>query len=87
MTQIHDFAEHTSILLLVISTLASIVGFLFWRMISRIEKKIDGIEAMHHACKEELPNLYAGKEDFEYHYHEGRPAPVVINGRVFRRAG
>lgn len=42
----------------------------------------------HNECQNNLPNVYAKitalddlEEKFEHHYHEGRPAKVVINGR------
>jgi len=66
----HDMAEHTSSLISIIGVLVSVVGFLVWRSLVRIETKLDENCAVQTRCQKELPEKYATKDELREHKHE-----------------
>lgn len=46
-----DLSEHTNTLISLLGLFATIAGLLFWRMFSRVEKKLDGWLEVHEACR------------------------------------
>lgn len=47
----HDLAEHTSTLVALLGIFATLAGILFWRLITKIDNKLDQWLTIHEACK------------------------------------
>lgn len=60
----------TSLLLSIIGALVSVVGIMVWKKLNTIEEKVDQNAAMHHKCREELPQKFATKEELREHKAE-----------------
>lgn len=62
--------EHADTLVAIIGILFSITGFLFWNKLDRIERKADKQCDFQSQCREELPRVYATKEELKEHQHD-----------------
>jgi hypothetical protein len=60
----------TGLLLSIIGNLVSVVGIMVWKKLNTIEEKVDQNAAMHHKCREELPQKSATKEELKEHKAE-----------------
>jgi hypothetical protein len=84
-----DIKDYIHILMTIIGGLISVVGFLAWRILHRIEEKLEELHQMTHSCRESLPERFLtrsehGQYKIEFekiwnaiNYHEHDP-----NGRV-----
>jgi hypothetical protein len=63
-------STETSLLLSIIGALVSVVGIMVWKKLNTIEEKVDQNAAMHHKCREELPQKFATKEELREHKAE-----------------
>jgi hypothetical protein len=66
-----DTKEYLNILMTIIGGLLSLVGFLVWRILHRIENKLEELHDMSHSCRETLPERFMTREenkkfDFEF---------------------
>ena len=59
--------RETSLLLSIIGALVSVVGIMVWKKRNTIEGKVDQNAAMHHKCREELPQKFATKGELKEH--------------------
>ena len=86
-----DIKEYIHIFMTIIGGLISVVGFLAWRILHRIEEKLEELHQMTHRCRESLPERFLtriehGQYQIEFdevwkaiNYHEHDQ-----NGRVTR---
>jgi hypothetical protein len=86
-----DIKEYVQVLLTTIGALISVIGFLAWRILQRIEEKLEELHHMGHLCRESLPERFVTRNEhdqyqdefdtiwkaFNYHKHG-------IDGRVIR---
>jgi len=56
-----DLSEHVSSLVTLVGLFATVIAVLFWRMLTRMENKIDEIQDLHSLCKDE----FVSQKDFE----------------------
>jgi hypothetical protein len=59
-----DLAEHTGVLVALLSVFAGISGFLIWRMFSRVEKKLDEVLHLCFECQRETAERFVRKEEY-----------------------
>lgn len=59
-----DLAEHTGTLIALLGVVASIAGAFFWRMMSRMENKIDHWMEEHMQCRERQIKEFVTKSEF-----------------------
>jgi len=69
-------AEH---LIALLGVMATIAGILFWRMFTRMEKKIDDWFQQHLECRERQEATYMKKRDFD---QDWRPGRVELQKRI-----
>jgi len=62
--EFHDLAPHIGSLVALISALASLVVFLVWRMLARLEKKLDEVYQFCCDCRPEMLLRFVTKEEF-----------------------
>jgi hypothetical protein len=86
-----DINEYINIFMTVIGGLISLVGFLVWRILQRIEETLEELHQMTHSCRESLPERFLTRSEhgqykiefdkvwgaINYHEHDQ-------NGRVIR---
>lgn len=59
-----DLAEHVGAVLALLGVFAGLSGFLFWRMLVRMEKKLDQLHEATHRCRSGLAERFLGREEF-----------------------
>ncbi len=59
-----DLAPHIGSLVALLGVLAGLVGFLVWRMLVRLEKKLDEVYQFCCDCRPELLLRFVTKEEF-----------------------
>jgi hypothetical protein len=86
-----DLKEYIRIFITITGGLISVVGFLVWRILHRIEEKLDELHRLTHSCREALPERFMSRNEHEQYqlemdkiwdainYHEHDP-----KGRVMR---
>lgn len=62
--QYKDLAEHLGVVLALLGIFAGLAGFLFWRMLVRMEKKLDELHEDTFRCRAELAERFVGWRDF-----------------------
>lgn len=83
-----DLGVHATALVTLLGVFAGVSGLLLWRLLMRMEKKIDEMSQHFCACREELPERFVARfehdvehqglwEALNYHDHDRR-------GRVVR---
>ncbi len=83
-----DLAEHVGALVFLVGLFAGVSGLLLWRMLVRMERKLDELHQHFCDCREELGERFVPRfeheiehqglwEAFNYHDHDRR-------GRVVR---
>jgi hypothetical protein len=83
-----DLGEHAGTLVTLIGVFAGVSGLLLWRMLVRLEKKLDELSQHFCSCREELPERFVARfehdvehqglwEALNYHQHN-------LRGRVVR---
>jgi hypothetical protein len=86
-----DVKQYIDILTTIIGGLVSLVGFLVWRMLHRIEQKLEEVHSMTHSCRESLPERFITRSEQRHYKDEFEKIWEVINyhehdedGRVIR---
>jgi hypothetical protein len=64
-----DLAEHVNTLVTLLGLSAGISIFLLWRMLVRMEKKIDEMAQHFCACREELGERFVPRFEHEVEHH------------------
>lgn len=64
-----DLSEHVSSLVSLLAVFAGVSGFLLWRMLVRMEKKIDELSGHFCSCREELADRFVSRFDHEVEHH------------------
>lgn len=59
-----DLAEHLGALLALLGIFAGLAGFLFWRMLVRMEQKLDELHGATFQCRAELAERFVGRGEF-----------------------
>lgn len=62
--QYKDLAEHLGVVLALLGIFAGLAGFLFWRMLVRMEQKLDGLHEATFQCRAELADRFVGRGEF-----------------------
>ena len=77
-----DLAEHVGMLVVLLGLFSGLCGFFFWRLITRLEKKLDeiGLWIMKFiekcaVCKGEQDGKFVHQKDFDENWRPGRNAP------------
>lgn len=60
-----DLAEHSDTLVKIIGALVGLAGFLLWRILARIETKLDSYISISHHCKETLPERHPTRSEYD----------------------
>jgi len=83
--------DFLSILMSLAGGLMSVVGLLVWRIVQRIEEKVEEVHTMTCTCRESLPVRFASKKEMEQCQREMDRLWEVVNrhehdelGRVIR---
>lgn len=83
-----DLGEHVGTLVTLLGIFAGVSGLLLWRMLVRMERKLDDLAQHFFACREELPERFVSRYEHEaehqglweaLNYHEHN-----FQGRVVR---
>lgn len=64
MRQFSDLAEHVGAVVTLLGIFAGLSGFLFWRMLVRLEKKLDHLYEATQQCQIRLAERFLGREEF-----------------------
>jgi hypothetical protein len=89
-----DLVEHVDTLASLIATAGGIIGLLIWRLLNRMEKKLEELCHHHHQCREKLPERFVNRPEFENwkksrgelwkrinrHRHDDNGAVVITEG-------
>lgn len=59
-----DLAEHLGVVLALLAIFASLSGLLFWRMLVRMENKLDQLRDATDRCRSGLAERFVGREEF-----------------------
>jgi len=62
--QYKDLAEHLGAIMALLGIFAGIAGFLFWRMLVRMEQKLDDLHTSTFKCRAELAERFVGRGEF-----------------------
>ena len=62
--QYKDLAEHLGAVLALLGVFAGLSGFLFWRMLVRMEKKLDQLHDATFRCRAGLAERFVGRAEF-----------------------
>lgn len=65
--EVNDF---TGILISLIGVLATLAGFLFWRLLVRMETKLDELTQMGCHCRETLPERFMSRTELAREHEE-----------------
>jgi len=65
MMHYQDLAEHLSVVLALLGVFAGLSGFLFWRMLVRMEKKLDQLHDATFHCQTGLPERFVRRAEFQ----------------------
>ena len=65
-----DLGVHATALVTLLGVFAGVSGLLLWRMLVRMEKKIDEMFQHFCACREELPERFVARFEHEVE-HQG----------------
>jgi hypothetical protein len=58
-----EIKEYVNILITIIGGLISVVGFLAWRILRRIEEKLEQLHLLAHNCRESLPERFMTRNE------------------------
>ncbi len=59
-----DLAEHVGVVVALLGIFAGLSGMLFWRMLVRMEKKLDQLHDATQRCRSSLGERFLGREEF-----------------------
>ncbi len=86
-----DLKEYVRIFITIIGGLMSVVGFLVWRILHRIEVNLEKLHQLTHSCREALPERFLTRNEHEQYQVELDKIWDAINyhehdnsGRVMR---
>jgi hypothetical protein len=64
-----DLSEHVGALVSLLALFAGVSGFLVWRMLVRMEKKLDELSHHFFSCREELGDRFVPRFEHEVEHH------------------
>jgi|UniRef100_A0A7C5AKF2 hypothetical protein len=64
MREYSDLAEHVGVVVTLLGIFAGLSGFLFWRMLVRLERKLDQLYEATQRCRVRLAERFLGREEF-----------------------
>lgn len=83
--------EFLNLFITIIGGLLSLVGFLVWRILHRIEARLEDLHEMTHSCRETLPERFLSRNEHSQYQNEFDKVWEAINfhehnqnGRVIR---
>jgi hypothetical protein len=79
-----DLAEHVGAVVSLLGIFAGLSGFLFWRMLSRLEKKIDHLHEATLSCRAGLGERFVFREEFR---KEKEDLWTAVNGHAHNQDG
>lgn len=79
----HDLAEHVTTLVSLVALFAGVSAFLLWRMLVRMERKLDEVYQHFCACREELAERFVSRFEHEVEHH-GLWEALNYHGHDFR---
>lgn len=59
-----DLAEHVGAVVALLGVFAGLSGFLIWRMLARLEKKLDQLWEATQLCQARLAERFLAREEF-----------------------
>lgn len=62
--QYSDLTEHLGVVLALLGIFAGLSGMLFWRMLVRMETKLDQLHDGTQRCRSGLAERFVGREEF-----------------------
>ncbi len=69
MTYYQDLSEHVGALVTLLGLFAGVSGLLLWRMLVRMEKKLDELAQHFCVCREELGDRFVSRFEHEVEHH------------------
>ena len=69
MMNYHDLSEHVGALVTLLGLFAGVSGLLVWRMLVRMEKKLDELSHHFFSCREELGERFVPRFEHEVEHH------------------
>jgi hypothetical protein len=69
MMYYQDLAEHIGALVSLLGIFAGVSAFLVWRMMVRMEKKLDELSDHFLSCRQELGDRFVARFDHEVEHH------------------
>ncbi|HAY23182.1 hypothetical protein [Desulfobacca acetoxidans] len=82
-----ELREYINLLMAVIGVLMSLVGFLFWRILHRIEDKLEELHRLAHNCRESLPIRFLGRKEFDGYQSDIDKLWYAVNYHQHDQAG
>jgi hypothetical protein len=70
MMMYQDLAEHVGALVSLLALFAGVSALLLWRMLVRLEKKLDELHQLCCNCREELGERFISRFEFEIHHQD-----------------
>ena len=64
-----DLSEHVGALVSLVGLFAGVSGLLVWRMLVRLEKKVDELSHHFFSCREELGDRFVPRFEHEVEHH------------------
>ncbi len=64
-----DLGEHVGALVSLLGLFAGVSALLLWRMLVRMEKKLDEFSQHFCVCREELPQRFVSRFEHEVEHH------------------
>jgi hypothetical protein len=65
----HDLAEHVGTLVTLLGVFAGVSALLLWRLLVRLERKLDELAEHFCACREELGERFVSRFEHEVEHH------------------
>jgi hypothetical protein len=69
MMHYQDLSEHVGSLVTLLGLFAGVSGFLVWRMLVRMEKKLDELANHICTCRQELAERFVPRGEHEVEHH------------------
>ncbi len=69
MMNYQDLSEHVGALVTLLGLFAGVSGLLVWRMLVRLEKKVDELSHHFFSCREELGERFVPRFEHEVEHH------------------
>jgi hypothetical protein len=79
----HDLGEHLGAILSLLGLFAGMSALLLWRMLVRMEKKLDELSEHFSACREELGERFVSRYEHEVE-HQGLWEALNYHGHDLR---